>query len=135
VSYKKQELLILLDHQFFDGASSKTLLLNSETYPDLWRENFIKPIFKGGCINDPSKYRGVALSSCFGNFFSKILSNKLDKFLEENNIICSEQIGFKKHCRTSDHILTLKSLINKAFKLSNSLCVCFIALRSFCKFN
>ena len=46
--------------------------------------------------------------------------------LEENNIVCSEQIGFKKHCRTSDHILTLKCLIDKAFKLSKSLYVCFI---------
>ena len=96
-------------------------ILKSETYPDLWRENFITPIFKGGCFNDPSNYRRVALSS-----FSKLLSNRLDKFLEENNIICSEQIGFKKHCRTSDHILTLKCLIDKAFKLSKSLYVCFI---------
>ena len=64
-----------------------------------------------------------------GFFLSKILSNRLYKFLEENNIICSEQIGFKKHCRTSDYILTLKCLIDKAFKLSKSLYVCFIDLR------
>jgi hypothetical protein len=64
-----------------------------------------------------------------GFFFSKILSNRLDKFLEGNNITCSEQIGFKKHSRTSDHILTLKCLIDKAFKLSKSLYVCFIDLR------
>ena len=104
-------------------------ILKSETYPDLWREHFIKPIFKGGCFNDLTNYRGVTLSSCFGNCFSEILSNRLDKFLEENNIICSEQIGFKKYCRTSDYILTLKCLIDKAFKLSKSLYVCFIDLR------
>ena len=46
-------------------------ILKSETYPDLRRENFIKPIFKGGCFNDPSIYRGVALTSCFGFFFLK----------------------------------------------------------------
>ena len=63
-----------------------------------------------------------------GFFFSKILSNRLDKFLEGNNITCSEQIGFKKHSRTSDHILALKCLIDKAFKLSKSLYVCFIDL-------
>ena len=78
---------------------------------------FYKTNFKGGCINGLSKYKGVALFSCFGIFYSKILSNRLDKFLEENNIICSGQIGFKKHCRTSDHILTLKSLIDKAFQV------------------
>jgi hypothetical protein len=99
-------------------------ILKSETNPDLRRESCIKPIFKWGCFNDPSNYRGVALSS-----FSKLLSDRLDKFLEENNIICSEQIGFKKHCRTSDHILTLKCLIDKAFKLYIPLYVCFIDLR------
>ena len=46
-------------------------ILKSETNPDLRRENCIKPIFKGGCFNDPSNYRGVALSSCFGFVFLK----------------------------------------------------------------
>lgn len=101
-------------------------ILKSGIYPELWRENYIKPIFKGGCFNDPSNYRGIALSSCFGKIFSKILSNRLDKFLIENDIICNEQIGFKKGCRTSDHILTLKCLIDKAFKVSKCLYVCFI---------
>jgi hypothetical protein len=31
-----------------------------------------------------------------------------------------------KGCRTSDHILTLKCLIDKAFKVSKCLYVCFI---------
>ena len=101
-------------------------ILKSGIYPELWRENYIKPIFKGWCFNDPSDYRGIALSSCFWKKFSKILSNRLDKFLIENDIICNEQIGFKKGCRTSDHILTLKCLIDKAFKVSKCLYVCFI---------
>jgi hypothetical protein len=51
-------------------------ILKSGIYPELWRENYIKPIFKGGCFNDPStcNYRSIALSSCFGKIFSKILS-------------------------------------------------------------
>ncbi|CAG2223676.1 unnamed protein product [Mytilus edulis] len=35
------------------------LILKSGIYPTLWRKNFIKPIFKGGCFNDPSNYREV----------------------------------------------------------------------------
>jgi hypothetical protein len=65
-------------------------ILKSGIYPELWRGNYIKPIFKDGSFNDPSNYRGIALSSCFGKFFSKILSNRLDKFLIENDIICNE---------------------------------------------
>ncbi|CAG2207411.1 unnamed protein product [Mytilus edulis] len=47
------------------------LIFKSGIYPAGWRENFIKPIFKGGCFNDPSNYRGVALSSCLGKNFTE----------------------------------------------------------------
>ena len=53
--------------------------------------------------------------------FFKILLNRLDKHLEDNSIIGSEQVGFRKHCRTTDHILTLKTFIDKAFKSSSRL--------------
>jgi hypothetical protein len=89
------------------------VILKSGIYPSLWRENFIKPLFKGGCSNDPSCYRGIAISSCLSKFFIRILYNRLDKYLEKNNIICPEQIGFRKGCRTSDHVFTLKTLIDK----------------------
>jgi hypothetical protein len=35
--------------------------------------------------------------------------NRLDEYLENNNIICPEQKGFRKGMRTSDHIFTLKT--------------------------
>jgi hypothetical protein len=38
-------------------------ILRSGVFPSLWRENFIKPLFKGGDMNDPSCYRGIAISS------------------------------------------------------------------------
>ena len=82
------------------------LIFKSGVYPSFWRENFIKPIFKGGCFNDPLNYRGIALSSCLSKFFLQILHNRLGKYLELNNIIGHEQIGFKKDSRTSDQILT-----------------------------
>jgi hypothetical protein len=105
------------------------LILKSDKYPSIWRENFIKPLFKGGCANDPSCERGIAISSCLGNFFTRILFNRLDKFLEHNNIICSQQISFRKAMRTSDHILTLKTLIDKYFRKNKYICACFIDLK------
>ena len=71
-------------------------ILKSSIYPDMWKENLIRPIFKGGSFSDPSNHRGNALSSCFGKFFAKILSCRLAKYLHENNIICNEQIGLEK---------------------------------------
>ena len=50
-------------------------------------------------------------------FFIRILYNRLDKYLEKNNIICPEQIGFRKGCRTSDHVFTLKTIRDRPFNL------------------
>ena len=41
-------------------------ILKSGVYPDAWRDNIIKPIYKGRGTQEPSNYRGVTISSCFG---------------------------------------------------------------------
>jgi hypothetical protein len=105
------------------------LILKSGKYPSTWRENFIKPLFKGGSTSDPSCYRGIAISSCLSKLFTRIIFNRLEKYLENNNIICPEQIGFKRGARTSDHIFTLKSLIDKFFKNNKYLFACFVDLK------
>ena len=42
-----------------------------------------------------------------------VLNNRLNKFLEENQIIEKVQIGFTKNARTSDHMFVLQSLFDK----------------------
>ena len=90
------------------------------------RDNLIKPIYKGG--GGTSNYRGITVSSCFGNLFSKVLFNRLDKCVKENELIYPEQFDFRRKGRTSDHILTLKTLIDKAFKSKTYLFTCFVDL-------
>ena len=58
-------------------------------------------------------YRGIAINSCIGKLFNTVLNNRLDKYLIDNNLINKCQIGFSKKVRTSDHILVLKTLIDK----------------------
>lgn len=49
--------------------------------------------------------------------------------MENNKTLAEEQIGFCKGCIPSDHVLTLKTLIDKAFKSSKRLYACFVDLR------
>lgn len=122
--------MLQLSSQFFieDFVFLLEFILQKGIYPDTWRENIIKPIYKGGGTHDPANYRGIAISSCFSKLFSRVLFNRLDDYIENNNLICPEQIGFRKNCRTSDHILTLKTLIDKAFKSKQYLFSCFVDL-------
>ena len=56
-------------------------ILRNGIYPSMWRENMIKPIYKGGSTMDTNNYRGIAISSCFSKLFCKILFNRLDNCL------------------------------------------------------
>lgn len=105
------------------------LIMKTGLCPEKWRENYVKSICKGGCFNDPNNYRGIALSSCVAKLFSKVLFNRLDKQLENNKTLAEEQIGFCKGCSPSDHVLTLKTLIDKTFKSSKRFYACFVDLR------
>ena len=77
---------------------------------------------------DTNSFRGISVSSCFSKLFCKILFDRLDKYLDDNSIVGSEQTGFRKLCRTTEHILTLKTFIDKAFKSSSRLYTCFVDL-------
>ena len=55
-------------------------ILNNGTFSDLWRKNIIKPLFKAGMADDPSNYRGIAISSCLSKLFCKILDNRSQNF-------------------------------------------------------
>lgn len=105
-------------------------ILREGTYPRLWRESYITPIYKAGGRNDPSNYRGIAINNILGKVFSIILNSRLEKFIKANNLIDDTQIGFKKNCRTTDHMFVLRTLIDKYVKkLKSPLYVCFVDFR------
>ena len=88
-------------------------LLSKGTYPDSWSTGLITPIFNSGNKSDPSNYRGICVTSCLGKLFSAVLNNRLLTYLQGHDLIHPSQIGFLKGSRTSDHIFSLRTLIDK----------------------
>ena len=99
--------------------------LSKGIYP--WNKSVITPIHKSGDINNPDNYRAIAVSSCLGKTFSSILLNRLINF---RNNHCSDppnQLGFCKGAQTNDHVLTLKTIIEKYRKPGKSnIFACFV---------
>ena len=105
-------------------------ILSQSIYPKWWTISFLNLIFKSKSPLDPNNYRGIAMMSCLAKLFNKILSNRLEKFFETNNIIKKEQIGFMKKSRTSDHMFILRTLIDKMKIIGKSkLFCCFVDFR------
>ena len=75
-----------------------------------------RPIHKKGDKKDPDNYRGIAVGSCLGKLYSYVLLNRLEKFIEKNQLVKHNQIGFMKNSQTSDHMFVLKTLVDKFVK-------------------
>ena len=89
-------------------------------YP--WTTSTITPILKTG---DP--YRAIALGSCMGKLFSSILLRRIQEYRAQCCPDHPNQLGFKKGAQTADHIVTLKTIIDKyTIKHKRKLFACFV---------
>ena len=104
-------------------------ILNEEKYPNNWNTSLTQVIHKEGPRDEPSNYRGIALTSNLCKLFNSILATRINKYLEESNIIRPEQGGFRKDYRTSDHIFVLQTIIKKYTKSGGKLYGCFVDLK------
>ena len=55
-------------------------ILESSTYPSMWKLDILTPLHKSGDKSDINNYRGIAVSSCFGKLFNKMLQKRFEKF-------------------------------------------------------
>ena len=97
-------------------------------FPSSWCEGRITPIYKSGNKNDLSNYRGICISSCLGKLFTSVLNTRLKNYVLQQNILHQAQIGFLPNHGTSDHIFTLRTLVDNyvSHSTNGKLYTCFI---------
>ena len=119
----KNSPTIILDllHKFLN------LCLHQSLLPKSWCLEVIIPIFKDGSFDDANNYRGICISSALLKVLCTLLNNRLQSHCTKLGIINKNQIGFKGNHRTSDHLLTLKSVVKKCVTIGKKkLFTCFI---------
>ena len=115
------DIILDLIYKFMNLCFEKSLI------PDSWAYELISLIHKKGSKSDLNNYRGICVSSALLKILCTLLNNRLQEHCSDNEILNKNQIGFKKYCRTSDHILTLKNLVKKYVTLGQKkLYVCFV---------
>ena len=97
-----------------------------EYYPNLWELGLITPLHKTDDIGNPDNYRGITINSCLSKLFNQLMNDRLTRYMDENDLIQCNQIGFRKGYRTSDHVFVMKTLIDKYLNTGKRLYMCFI---------
>ena len=86
------------------------------TFPESWTKATIIPIPKPNKDHtNPTNYRPIALTSCLCKTMERMINNRLNFYLESNNIISEHQSGFRKNRSTTDQLVRLESYIRNAF--------------------
>ena len=106
------------------------IILSSKCFPDSWNVSAITPLHKKGSFFDTDNYRGISITSCLGKCFTALMTNRLVACLEKHKVFADNQAAFRKDRRTTDHIFTLRSIINKyCLKQRGKLYTCFVDFR------
>jgi len=104
-------------------------ILECGNFPQIWSKGIIIPLHKKGNFSEPDNYRGITLTSVFSKVFLHIVNNRLQKFIENNDIIVEEQSGFRKGYSTIDNIFVLHGIIEKYLSRSRKLYLAFVDFR------
>ena len=106
------------------------LVLDSGHYPESWNHGMIYAIYKSGPKHDPSNYREITLTSCLRKIFGTLLHVRIENEVEKKKILSQSPAGFRKNYRTTDHIMTLITLIpKKSPREEKYLYTCFVDFR------
>jgi hypothetical protein len=73
-------------------------------FPERLKYSIIKPLCKKGDKTVPSNYRPISMQTSFSKGLEKALYNRLIEYLNNNNILNSQQFGFRKNLATEDAI-------------------------------
>lgn len=66
-------------------------------FPDNWREALVSLIPKTDeDLTKPISYRPISLLNSISNIFEKIFLNRIDKHIDEHNIIPNHHFGFRQ---------------------------------------
>jgi len=99
-------------------------IMTTKQIPKEWKEAKMIIIFKKGDPKDIKNYRPISLLAHTYKIFTRILQNRMEKVLDENQP--REQAGFRKGYSTVDHIHTLSQILEKANEYNIPLSVGFI---------
>ena len=87
--------------------------------PEEWSKAIIVPIYKSKDKQECGNYRGISLLSIPSKVYTKILQQRIRKYVEES--VSEEQAGFRKGRGTIDQLFVIRQLAEKYWEKNQTL--------------
>ena len=75
------------------------------TFPGLFKQARVTPIFKSGCQKDLNNYRPISVLPVFSKIFEEVACRQLQSYLEYFSLFTKAQFGFRERVSTSHTII------------------------------
>ena len=98
--------------------------------PNLWKSAHTVLIYKKGDNNDPSNFRPIALQSCRYKPFVAIVSDRISKWANNNNLLSDYQKGFRQGEGCYEHTFILQSIVKDARNNGKRLSIAWLDLQN-----
>ena len=70
--------------------------LSEDIFPECFKTAKMIQLFKSGDSNSTVNYRPISMLPFLSKIFQKLMCARLDSYLKSNNILCTNQFGFRK---------------------------------------
>lgn len=97
-------------------------------YPKELKNISITPIHKGGDRNNSNNYRPLCISTCFSKIYDNILNMKLEKYIENNEILSNNQYAYRKHHSCTRALIKTMDNVYKKLDEGNIVVLVFLDL-------
>ena len=100
---------------------------NDMSIPKEWTTGLIIKLPKKGDLSNCNNWRGITLLSLTSKIMSRIIHKRLSNALDET--LRTEQAGFRKGRACSDHIFTLRQILEQSHEFNSPIYANFVDFR------
>jgi len=102
--------------------------LQEGIFPQSLKTALVCAIFKKNDKTKCANYRPISLLSNVGKIFERVMFNRIERFLDDHNLIYKYQYGFRKNYSTNHALLSIEE-INKSLDNKTFACGVFVGLQ------
>ena len=102
--------------------------LSEGNFPSIFKIAQICPIYKKSDKSKCVNYRPISLLSNLSKIFERVMYNRLEYYLETNDILYNHQFGFRKGFSTEHALMSITEQIKSNFSSKTFSCGVFVDL-------